>query len=97
MSSIILEWLEKEAKPIGKKLISARIPLTTAYKIDVLLKDFDKTQTEIIQAALDIGLTTLIDDWRNMQSNGNGMPIDEEIEILKEQGKFANEGGDVDA
>jgi len=96
MTNIIHEWLAEESKPIGKKLISARISLTTNYKIEVLLKDFDKTQTEIIQAALDIGLSELIDEWRGMNAKGNPiMPIDEEIEIMKEAGEFYK--GDDDA
>ena len=95
MISVIEEWIEaKEAKPIGKKMVSARIPLTTFYKIEVLMEDFDKNQTEILQAAIDIGLTSLIDEWRGMNSFGKSfISIDEEIEILKESGRFT-EGED---
>lgn len=88
MAGIIKTWLQEDSKEIGKKLISARIPLTTAYKIELLTKDFDKSQTEIIQAGLDVGLSALIDEWRGMQTKGTAMPIDEEINLMVEAGHF---------
>jgi len=96
--SKILEWLEEEEhRTVGTKLVSARVPLTIAYKIDILTSEFPKTQTEVIQAGLDVGLSLLIDEWRELNAQGKeerAFPIDEEIQILLEQGKFYVGGDD---